>query len=180
MSSGEQAGWGGFRERPQPPDVELLSPASELVAVLQRYRNDLDAERAAVRNAVASTLSIAIEQAVLVFQLAQLLGRNEQVFAKAGLGGVHRQLRIVKDQMLEALTGGDLTVADPSGRSFDDAAEMVHVVGWRHGPEFADEVVAETIEPIVLHAGKVVRQGRVIMGAPSYGGGAPQSNEENE
>jgi len=179
LSSDEPSGWGAFRERQRPPDVELLSPASELVAVLQRYRNDLDAERAAVRKAVASTLSIAIEQAVLAFHLAQVLGRNEEALTEAGLAAVHRQLRIVKDQMLEALTGGGIEVADPLGRSFDDAADMVHVVGWRNGPEFSHEVVAETIEPIVLHEGKVVRQGRVIMGAPSYSG-ARQGSEEDE
>jgi molecular chaperone GrpE (heat shock protein) len=169
-SSDEPFGWSAFRERTASMDVELRSPASELAAVLQRHQQDLDAERDMTRRAVAAGIAVAAEQAVLVSQLGAVLKRGEEALATAGMTTMHRQLRIVQEQMADALGATDLVVVDPLGKPFDETAEMVDVVGWRHGAEYPGEVVAETIEPIVLHNGAVVRHGRVIMGAPQNNG----------
>jgi hypothetical protein len=165
-SSADDFGWSAFRERPVPPEVELLSPAAELAAVLQRCSRDLDAAREATRQATASGVAMVAEHAVLVFQLAAVLGRTEEALTAAGLTNVHRQLRIVNKQMVDALKDADLVIVDPLGKPFDETADVVEVTGWRHGAEFGADVVAETIEPVVFHGDAVVRHGRVIMGAP--------------
>jgi hypothetical protein len=154
------------RERPEPLPGELLSPASEMAALLQRYQNDLAERRAADQAALADAHSAAADQAVLVFHLAAVLGRDETVFAGAGLTRVHRQLNALRNQMAQAIERSGLRVVDPTGQAFDEVADLVHVIGWRHGPEFAGEVVAETIEPIVCHETELVRPGRVVMGSP--------------
>jgi hypothetical protein len=166
-SSAEPLGWEAFRERTAPDRMELLSPASELLAVLQRGREDLDAERETNRQAAAAVLSAAAEQAALIHQFDVVLKRHEAALAEAGLAKVHRQLRIVRQQMANALDALDLVVVDPLGKPFDETEHLVEVTGWRHGSEFQAEVVAETLAPIVLHHDTPVRHGRVIMGAPS-------------
>ena len=168
-SSDEQqdlSAWAVFRERPEPAPAEMLSPASEMATVLQRYWLDLDGQRAANREAVADAHAAAAEQAVLVFQLSALLDDNADTFADAGLDRLHRRLRVLGNQMTQAVASTGLEVIDPAGLPFAEVAEMVQVIGWRHGPEFAHEVVAETVAPIVLHDVELVRPGRVIMGAP--------------
>jgi molecular chaperone GrpE (heat shock protein) len=175
-SSDDVLGWQAFREREVPAPVDLLSPASELSAALQRCWHDLDAERATGAEAGAEACAAAAEQAVLVFRLSAVLDRNEGAMTEAGLGDVHRQLRIVRDQLLDGLRRNDLHVIDPIGQPFDEVADEVRVAGWRHGQEFAGEVVAETIEPIIKHGGDPVRLGRVIMGAPATGSAPGKEN----
>lgn len=165
MSSDELT-WAAFRERPEPPPGELLSPASEVAALLQRYRNDLAGQKAADRTALADAHSAAADQAALVFHLAAVLAQHQDAFAAAGLTRVHRQLNALRHQMAQATGRTGLRVVDPTGQAFDEVADLVQVIGWRHGPEFAGEVVAETVEPIVCHETELVRPGRVVMGAP--------------
>lgn len=162
--------WSAFTERPAGPDpVELLSPAQELAAAVQEGQKDLRAARTEGTDRVDRMLAIVADQAALVFRLGVVLADSEDKLREAGLGRIRTQLSIVRRQMAEALDGAGLDVVDPVGTSFDDAQAQVEVVDWRHGAEFTDEVVAETIEPIVRHDGVVVRHGRVIMGAPING-----------
>jgi hypothetical protein len=160
-------GWDGFTERAAiPENGALVSPASELGSLLQRYRADLSAADRAARDAASAARSVAIEQAVLVAQLDRALTRMAAKMADKELVREHKQLRVIKDQMLAALEAGGITVDDPTGRPFQTVADRVDVVGWRHAAEFTDEVVAETHEAVVLHQGAVVRTGQVVMGAP--------------
>ncbi|QUQ67112.1 nucleotide exchange factor GrpE [Kutzneria sp. CA-103260] len=166
--------WSSFQERPVAAPVELLSPAAELAAALQRCRRELTAERAAAADAAAKARADAAEQAVLVHQLAAALDRHDQALADAGLERARKTLRIVHKQMLTALEDSGLSVVDPLGRPFREIADSVEVLAWRHGDEFDGEVVAETLKPIIRHGAEVIRQGEVIMGAP-----APDSDEED-
>jgi hypothetical protein len=165
-SSDSQLAWSRFQPRPEQLDVELLSPARELATLLQRYRDDLDTQRRAGERASADMLAIAVEQAVHVHHLTAMVSRTAAALADAGLSRVHKQLGVLADQMLAALAAGQISIRDPAGAPYHEVADLVHVVGWRHGPAFAAEVVAETIEPVVLHLGYPVRLGRVIMGVP--------------
>jgi hypothetical protein len=169
-----ELGWSAFDDRPVPAPVELLSPASELAAALQRCRRDLDAERAAAAEALAGAHAAAAEQAVLVFTLSAALRRHDQALADAGLAVPRRTFRVLRDQMMAALDRGGLTVLDPTGRPFDEVGDLVRVTGWRHGLEYDGEVVAETIEPIVRYGAEVVHPGLVIMGAPDPREGADE------
>lgn len=166
-SSAESLGWQAFHEREVPLEVELRSPAAELAAALRHCQQELAAERAATRRAVAAGKSAAAEHAVFVFRLTEILTSKEKKLGEAGLDQLHRQLRVLSEQMLEALGATAFDVVDPLGRPFDEVADVVDVVGWRHGAEYDREVVAETIEPIVHHEAVVIRHGRVIMGAPA-------------
>ncbi|MFF3573719.1 hypothetical protein ACFYXQ_38775 [Nocardia jiangxiensis] len=178
MSSSADAkgpSWSAFRPRPVHKPVELHSPASELGAALQRCRRDLNAERAASAEAAATARAEAAEQAALVFRLSTVLRENDQAMLDAGLKRTGRILRVVCDQMLSALDRAGLTVQDPAGQPYRDVADAVEVAGWRHASDFHDEVVAETIEPIIRHGDEVVRLGRVVMGAP-----APEHSSDEE
>jgi molecular chaperone GrpE (heat shock protein) len=150
-------------------DVELRSPARELVAVLRRYQHDIEAERAAGREAVEQVLTIAATQAALLHRFGAVLEQGANKLREAGVDDVRKQLSIVHNQMRDALAKAGLTVIDPVGRTFDEAQAQVEVIDWRHSAEFTDEVVAETIEPIVLHGETIIHYGRVIMGAPQNG-----------
>jgi hypothetical protein len=169
-SSAAGLSWSAFTERPAGPDpVELLSPAQELAAALQESQKALLAVRAEGTASLERVLGIVATQAALVFRLGVVLAESEDKLREAGLGRVRTQLSIVRRQMVEALDGAGLEIVDPIGAPFDATQEHVDVVDWRHGAEFTDEVVAETIEPIVRHDGVVIRNGRVIMGAPQNG-----------
>lgn len=179
-SSAESFGWAAFTDRPAPTALELLSPASELLAALGHGRKRLEAERAAHRQSVAAGLAAAAEQAVLVHELGVLLDRHEQAFAAAGLSREHRQLGIVKRKMETALGALGLKVVDPIGKPFDETQHLVDVADWRHHADFRAEVVAETLEPIVLHDDEIVRLGRVYMGAPPVTGPDATSTDTDE
>jgi molecular chaperone GrpE (heat shock protein) len=168
-SSADEFGWSAFSPRPAGSDeVELRSPAQELAAVLRRYQQVLQDERTEGQRAVERVLAVAADQAALVFRLGAVLAEYAETLRSAGAEDALKKLTIVRNQMADAVNGLGLTVVDPVGWPFDEA-EHVDVVGWRHGTAFADEVVAETYEPIVLHNETVLRNGRVIMGAPQNG-----------
>jgi molecular chaperone GrpE (heat shock protein) len=167
MSSSDKfPDWSVFSERHVPFDVELLSPASEVTALLQRYWTDMNKMRQEIESLRSEGLNASAQQAVYVVQLAAALDIYESVLTQASLGKVHRHLRIIKDQMLSALEKAGLEVNIPVGKPFNEVANVVHVDGWRHHADFLSEVVAEVIEPIVTYRGRLVRMGRVVMGAP--------------
>lgn len=165
-SSDESLGWHLFADREAAEPVSMLSPADELTALLRRYQGDLDQTRASAAAEVADIHRLGARQAVLVAQLEQVLGETEAQFEEAGLKMPHRRLRILKDQLRDSLNEAGFTFEIPTGRPFADVADAVEVVHWRQGPEFTEEVVAGTHEPIVLYRGLVIRHGQVIMGAP--------------
>ena len=181
LSSDKFPDWSLFKEREVPFEVELLSPASEVAALLQRYRTDVDAAEQNVEGVRNEGLAGLAQQAVFVIQLAAALDRYESDLKQASLTRVHRHLRVLKDQMLDALSSAGLEVVIPIGKPFDEVADSVHVEGWRHHEDFSSEVVAEVLEPIVKYRGALVRLGRVVMGAPpqneatkdSRAGGSP-------
>jgi molecular chaperone GrpE (heat shock protein) len=168
-SSDEFPDWNIFSEREVPLDVELLSPASEVTAILRRCQAALDEAQQTVEHIRKQGLMALAEQAVLVVQLAAALDRYAPDLAQASLAKVHRSLRIIKDQMLAALTDAGLEIEVPISKSFDEVERWVNVDGWRHHPSFPGEVVAEVVEPIVLYQGVLLRPGRVVMGAPPEG-----------
>jgi hypothetical protein len=185
-SSADPLEWAAFRERELPAglDLDLLSPASELVAVLQRTRRDADAQRAEAERAIAARRTPAAAHAALAFWLGVVLSEVEADLAGAGLGKVHERLCVVQRQMVDALEDDELVLVDPAGRPFEEIAHQVDVTGWRHDARFDGQVVAQTLEPIVLHGQETVRPGRVIMGAPPAGepsaGHSDESGAEEE
>jgi hypothetical protein len=168
-SSAEFTGltWDTFSERPAQAPAEFVSPSSEVAAVLQRYRSDVEAARSQTRAAVEDAREAAAQQAVLVAQLDAILSRAADGLTAAGQGSVHKRLRVLKDQMLDTLGRGGITVQDPTGRPLAEVWDRVEVVGWRHVPELTAKLVVATLEPIVLYGKAPIRRGRVIAGTPS-------------
>ena len=173
MSSSDKPGqppvfpdWSKFSEREVHVEPELLSPAAEAASLLQFLHDSLRAAGVTRDEVQSAGLRALAQQAVFVFQLEAALQRYQPNLAEGPLVRIHRHLRVLKDQMLDALAGFGLDIDVPRGRSFDDVADLVHVDGWRHHEQFTSEVVAEVTEPIVKFGGAVVRLGRVVMGAP--------------
>jgi hypothetical protein len=165
-SSDELPDWGVFAGRPTPEEITLLSPAAEMAALLQRYYADLYAAHQATEVTRGEGLAMLAQQAVFVTQMAATLERYKADLAAVQLIHVYRHLRVVKDQMLDALRLAGLDMIAPLGQSFEQVADLVQIEGWRHGEQFDGEVVAEVLETIVLCQGALLRPGRVIMGAP--------------
>ena len=165
-SSDELLDWSRFKKRQEPFPVEILSPASEVAALLQRTSAEVDAARRQTAEADHRGRVALAGQAVLTFQLAAAIELYREDLEGAALTRAHRHFRVLKDQMLDGLRTAGLEIEDPLGRSFDEVADAVHVDGWRHGREFAGEQVAEVLEPIVTDGDQILRLGRVIMGAP--------------
>lgn len=165
--------WSVFSEREVPHEVELLSPASEIAAALQQCFSDVRTVKEEVGKVRFGGLSKLADQAVLAVQFEKALEFYEADFQKTSLTKVHRHLRVLKDQMLDALEAAELEIVVPLGRPFDEVADSVHVHGWRYDAQYQAEIVAEVLEPIVRHRGRIVRLGRVIMGAPSQSADQP-------
>lgn len=165
-SSGRPPDWSVFKERSIPASPDIISPAMEVSALLQRYSADAKKARHDIDAARLEGIEIAARQAVYVVQLAAALEAYEQAFKDASLQRAHRHLRIIKDQMLSALSGEGLEIVIPANKPFDDVAELVHVEGWRHSDMFTSEIVAEVLEPVIYYKGSLIRMGRVVMGAP--------------
>lgn len=170
------AAWDEFEPRPVPEGAEEpqapdpVSPGREMAALLQRYWTDLQDERNTSRKETAAARKVLVELAVHVARLDALLGQAAAPLEAAGAKSLGRRLQVARKQVLEPLHAMDITTKDPIGDPYESVADVVDIAGWRYGPEFTAEVVAETVEPIVFDRGTVVRLGQVIMGAPSSAG----------
>ena len=165
-SQGESPIWASVREREVPRDDEMVSPVAEVASVLQRLHEQRLASNDETLRVREEGLRALAGQAVLTIQLEQALETYGDRLVEAGMKQVQRHLRVIKDQMLDALAAAGLEVGVPLGQPFDAVVDAVHVEGWRHDERFDAEVVAEVREPIVRSGGRVVHQGRVVMGAP--------------
>ncbi|MBO0913163.1 hypothetical protein [Streptomyces laculatispora] len=153
---------------PEQPDP--VSPGREMAAVLQRYWADLQSESNRAEKEAAATRKVLTELAVHVARLDGLLREAAGPLEAMGAKALGRRLHVARKQVLEPLHAMDITTQDPTGKPYESVADVVDIAGWRYGPEFTAEVVAETVEPIVLDRGTVVRLGQVIMGAPLSAG----------
>lgn len=168
--------WDAFEERPLPEGLggpeqpDPVSPGREMAALLQRYWADLQSESNRVQKESAAARKILTELAVHVARLDGLLREAAGPLEASGAKSLGRRLHVARKQVLEPLHAMDITTQDPTGKPYESVADEVDIAGWRYGPEFTAEVVAETLEPIVLDRGTVVRLGQVIMGAPLSAG----------
>ncbi|RVU17989.1 hypothetical protein EOT10_33380 [Streptomyces antnestii] len=160
--------WDDFAERPV-PEVHgaTTAPEAELAGVLQRRHEDLAVARGASAAAATRVHATLFELAALVGTLEQQVTRSEEPLAAVGEQLRHRELRNVKDRMLDLLRGAGVEVRDPLGLPADDVLDWADPVHWRQSPDFDAEVVAETNECAVFHEGAVVRFAQVVMGAPA-------------
>lgn len=176
---GDFPDWSLFTERDVPEEVHLLSPISEMVATLQLCQKNFDKMQKTIENVRYEGFMALAQQAIFVVQLEFVLERSKQKLEQANLSKVYRSLRINKEQMLDALQEAGLKIIIPQGKEFDEIADFVQVVGWKHHADFTKEVVAEVLEPIVFYKNQLLRQGIVVMGAPLTQADNTLSGNEN-
>jgi molecular chaperone GrpE (heat shock protein) len=158
--------WSVFPEREVPFDIELLAPASEMAALLQKYRTDIDAVREKLEDAREEGLEALAQQAVFVVQFETALAEYATALAQVTQKKIHHHFRVLKDQMLEAMKKNGLEIVVPLGKPFDEVVDWVLVEGWLHHEDFPSEIVIQVKEPIITYQGALIRSGRVVMGAP--------------
>lgn len=154
--------WSDFEERPA-DDVELRSPAAELAAILQRYRDDLDDAARAGAQSRAHGLRALAELAVLAVQLDGLLERHAAEL-DASPAGARSSLGRLKDRMLAHIATSGLEVVRLRGARAGDVADIADVDCWRYDEVHDCPVVVEELEAAVRLDGAVLRRGRVVMG----------------
>lgn len=159
--------WNVFEERQTPSGLEILNPAAEVAALLQNLQSERDSAARELHDAREENLQILAKAGVYLFSLEMALVRYEEAMKKAELVKEHRHIRVIKDLMRDLITSAGLVIENPMGKSFNDVAHEVHVEGWRHSEAYTSEVVAEVMEPIIRYQGRVVKLGRVVMGAPA-------------
>ncbi|HWG24796.1 hypothetical protein [Actinospica sp.] len=163
--------WYAFSGREVPGGAgEFVSPESELISAARRSAEELRAARAEGLAAAGEVRETLFDLAVFVSRLDQLVGRAEEPLRAQGGGKLYQQLRILKNQMLEVVTGGGIELRDPTGLPAAEVLDWVNVNAWLHRPEYEAEVVARTEECAVFHGGRAVRLARVQMGAPVEAG----------
>lgn len=178
-------GWDAFRERAVPTGLaeDMVSPGAELSGVLQRSQQELRTARGSAASAAGEARHVSFELATLIGRLGQLLIGAEAPMVDSGdlkLKRLHRQFRVLKDQMLDALQESGIEVRDPLGLPAEEVADWADISGWRHGPEFTSEVVAQTFDLGVFYNDAVVRFARVAMGAPEVPGSRPPAEQPEQ
>ncbi len=159
--------WDDFSEREVPlHSTELLSPASEVMSVLQHYHADLAQARQDIERTRNEYLAALAQQAIFVSQFETRLHDIEVILVQASLERVYRTLRIMKDQMRSALHDIGIDIENPLDKPYDQVKDWVEVEGWSHREELKAEVVVEVLKPIITYRGTLLRLGQVIMGAP--------------
>lgn len=161
--------WVEFAERAV-PEFEPHSPATELASVLQRYRADLEAAARAGAEGRVQGLRALAEQAVLATELAKQLDQHPPRPSDEPFGILHAALRALTDRMLAQIEHAGLEIVPLRGAPAAAVAELAEVDSWRYDDRYASERVIEELEVAVLHFGRPLRLGRVVMGAPSSGG----------
>jgi hypothetical protein len=155
--------WAEFNERPA-AEFEPVSPAAELAAILQRFRDGLDqAGRAGVESRMRGLRALA-EQAVLAVELERLLERQEPDAAGLSPSRARDGLRQLKDRMLAHIAACGLEVVRLRGARAGDVADLVEVACWRYDDVHEIPVVVQELEAAIRLDGVPLRRGRVVVG----------------
>jgi molecular chaperone GrpE (heat shock protein) len=169
--------WEIFAKREVPYTPVLISPISEILALIQFYNAREELFKTRTKNDLDEKLKNLAYHAVLVYQFESALERYQPILNESNLGRIHLHMRVLKDQMREALKTEGLEIIAPMDKSFEEVADFVTIDGWKRGAEFQTEVVIEVIEPIIAIHDRIIRLGRVVMGSPESSN--PEVNEDD-
>jgi hypothetical protein len=161
--------WDAFVEKPI-QEFEPRAPAAELAAALERYHTDMDAAAHAAVQSREQGLRALAELAVLIVEL-------EQAVDRCG-GAPVAQLQALTDQMLAVVASTGLEIVRLRGLRARESVDLVEVESWRYDDSFEEELIAEELEVAVLHLGRPLRRGRVVMGVPPEGG--PEAADDSD
>lgn len=167
--------WSLFAEREEVKlDVDLISPAAAMAALLQFQQQALQEVRRAGENEHMAWVRAIAALAVQVGRIEMLLSNysaasaalSEERGGQTPLVKFYRSVRIVKDQMIELLRNHGIEIMIPLGKTYEEVANNVQIDSWKYHADYTVEVIAEVLEAGVVVRGEVVQQARVIMGAP--------------
>jgi len=157
--------WLSPRESPAGEEGPGIAEAIE--ACIRDYASalsDATARAEAVEQRADEALA---DLANLAWGLELTVREIEQDLANAGLTGAHRRLRLVCDQMRDALAAREVEFEELTGLPFDDEViERADVDGWRRNESFDSEVVAETVTPVIRIRKRLYRRARIVAGGP--------------
>jgi hypothetical protein len=171
--------WTLFSEREVTLEVhDLLSPASEVGAMLQHQEATLARMQEEATNQQHTFLQTLIQQTILAYKFAVRLDEVKSSLERSSETRAYRSLRLLKDQMFDALKAAGIEIEIPLGQPYRDIEDRVNAEGWRHQKELTEETVIEVLEPIVLYQAKPVHLGTVTVGVPQLD--EPKDHVEEE
>ena len=160
-----------YQHRQLPKDYALLSPAAEVAGLLkghaaekQQWEDELAGQEKEYDRLLAQVTDLA-------YLLDDAAARFQPTLEEHGMKRMHRELRVLKDKLIQILQEAGYTWRNPLGERFEgDLPELVNVDGWRYGPEYQENCVAQVREPIILKDGVPIKEGSVVVGAPELPG----------
>ncbi|MFQ5651627.1 MAG: hypothetical protein ACE5IY_16950 [bacterium] len=137
---------------------EHTSAGTYLVDLVRLVREGDHAKQAAEEKATRlqeKIDTILIQVADALFDLRRMLERDDESRLTA-------RMRALSQPLEALLQNSGVTIEEPTGQILQEALhQKVELHGWLPSDD-TEERVHETIAPIVLRAGRVIRPGRVI------------------
>lgn len=171
-----------YHHRELPTNYELLAPAAEVAALLREYAAEKQEWERDLAGREKIHDQLLAEVTNMAYLLDEAVSRFQEPLEEKGLKRTYRELRVLKDKLVQILQEAEYTWRDPLGESFEgDLPELVSVDGWRYGLDYEDEHVVQVREPIILRGGKPIKEGSVIVGAPELESTTPiEPGQENQ
>jgi hypothetical protein len=156
-----------YRHREMPKDYVLLSPAAEVAALLKEHSAEKQKLKAELARQAKELDQVLAEVTGLAYLFDEATARFQPALEEQGLKRMYRELRVLKDKLIQTLQEAGYTWRNPLGEPFEgDLPELVNVDGWRYDPEYEENRVAQVREPIILKNSILIKEGSVVVGAP--------------
>lgn len=156
-----------YRHRELPKDYALLSPAAEVAGLLKEHSTEKQRRKEEFAELEKDFDHLLAQITDMAYLLDEAIVRFQPALEEHGLKRMYRELRVLKDKLIQTLQDAGYTWRNPLGEPFDgDLPELVSVDGWRYAPEYQENRVAQVREPIILKNGSPIKEGSVVVGAP--------------
>jgi molecular chaperone GrpE (heat shock protein) len=172
--------WSQFTERDVLQEAAPRSPHLEIMTVLQAWYT----HRKVMEKQIAETedrwLDRLAELTVFIYHLEQCLEEYQSCMAEQGLTQAFRHLQMIKNQVVDTIRKTGIVILDPKKCKYAQISDLVNVIDWVYKQEFLEEVVTGVKDPVILYNERVLRLGRVVMGAPDASRCSKIDKKENQ
>lgn len=156
-----------YRHRELPTNYTPPTPKEKVTALLREHDDEKQEWKRELAGQEKQHDRLLAKVTSLAYLLDEAVSRFQEPLEEKGLKRTYRELRVLKDKLVQTLQEAGYTWRDPLGERFEgDLPELVSVDGWRYGPDYEHECVAHVREPIILRDEAPIREGSVIVGAP--------------